>query len=156
MKRFCRLPVLFLIILMAMTTLLFSSTISRADIPQLTSTQESNQNSNCPNCGGIPEFAYLKEDGSHWLVCHSCGNEWLFQRLKCAYCGNENQNTLGYFFADDESAFFCRFYVCEKCRKYIKTIDLRLAGSKVLTKPQSVAVKEIEQKVQRLGYKPGF
>lgn len=84
----------------------------------------------CPVCGGVPDFAFLTKDiGARWLLCSRCDAEWLFQRLQCPYCGNQDQNTLAYF-TDDRGLY--RLYVCEVCHRYIKAIDLRRTNEEIL------------------------
>ncbi len=107
----------------------------------------------CPICGGSPDFAFLdKERGARWLLCSRCDTEWLFQRLECPYCGNQNQNTLAYF-ADDEGLY--RLYVCEQCHKYIKAIDLKCTESEVLLPLERVLTLDMDRQAQEKGYRPG-
>lgn len=69
-------------------------------------------------------MAYLRhDDGKRILWCQFCGTEWSFLRLKCPYCYNDKQETLRYFFTEEKEAY--RVYVCDKCKKYVKTIDQR-------------------------------
>ncbi len=78
----------------------------------------------CPVCGSSPAMAYLrKDDGKRILWCQFCGTRWSFLRLKCPFCSNEDQNTLRYFFAEGNDSY--RTYICDKCKKYVKTIDQR-------------------------------
>jgi len=78
----------------------------------------------CPVCGSSPAMAYLrKEDGKRILWCQFCGTEWSFLRLKCPFCSNEDQKTLRYFFTEEKDPR--RVYVCDECKKYVKTIDQR-------------------------------
>jgi FdhE protein len=78
----------------------------------------------CPVCGSSPAIAYLrKEDGKRILWCQFCKTRWSFLRLKCPFCSNEDQKTLRYFFSDENDPH--RVYVCDNCKKYVKTIDQR-------------------------------
>lgn len=104
----------------------------------------------CPVCGGNPDFAYLdKEPGARWLVCCRCDAEWLFQRLECPYCGNQDQNTLAYF-TDDEGRY--RLYVCERCRQYLKAIDLRQAKDRAIISLERIFTLGIDTQAQERGY----
>jgi FdhE protein len=50
------------------------------------------------------------------------------ERLHCAVCGNNDQDSLQYLCADGEEAY--RIDLCDRCHHYIKTIDYRsLEGS---------------------------
>ena len=82
----------------------------------------------CPVCGAEPLMARLeKETGKRWLFCSLCRTEWLFRRLKCPFCGNNDQESLRYFYSEDEEAY--RVDVCDKCKRYTKTVDARKAES---------------------------
>ena len=106
----------------------------------------------CPICGGSPDFAFLdKERGSRWLLCSRCDTEWLFQRLQCPYCGTQDQNALAYF-TDDEGLY--RLYVCEKCKRYLKAIDLRRAEAEVLLPLERLHTLDIDRQAQEQGYSP--
>jgi FdhE protein len=77
----------------------------------------------CPVCGSIPILSLLKEEGKRYLLCSYCGCQWRVDRLLCPFCGNNDQKSLHYLYAEEEEAY--RINLCEKCRQYIKTIDLR-------------------------------
>jgi FdhE protein len=85
----------------------------------------------CPICGGEPDLAALeRESGRRRLLCSRCDSEWTFQRIGCPFCGNDNPRQLAYYPSDDE---VYRLNVCEQCRRYLKTIDLRkVAGERLL------------------------
>ncbi|MFH1639072.1 MAG: formate dehydrogenase accessory protein FdhE [Chloroflexota bacterium] len=107
----------------------------------------------CPVCGGKADFAYLeKETGARFLVCARCDTEWLFLRLKCPYCGTQNQDKLGYFSIEGEPY---RMYVCRECHTYIKTLDLRLTTDEVLIPLERAVTLELDRKAIESGYKPG-
>jgi len=77
----------------------------------------------CPICGSLPYLTLLKEEGKRYLLCSYCGYEWRTERLSCPYCGNKEQGSLQYFCGEGEESY--RIDACEKCKQYIKTIDLR-------------------------------
>ena len=107
----------------------------------------------CPICGGNPDFAFLdNERGARWLLCSRCDAEWLFQRLECPYCGTQDQNALSYF-TDDEGLY--RLYVCEKCKRYLKAIDLRRAKSEVLLPLERLFTFALDAQAHEYGYSPG-
>ena len=106
----------------------------------------------CPVCGGSPDFAFLdRERGARWLVCSRCDAEWLFQRLECPYCGTQDQDALAHF-TDDKGLY--RLYVCERCRQYLKTIDLRRAEDEVLLPLERFLTLDIDTQAQKDGYSP--
>jgi FdhE protein len=78
----------------------------------------------CPICGSEPLMAKLEEEtGRRLLYCSLCHTEWVFRRLVCPFCENEEQELLRYFFVDSNESH--RVDVCDKCKRYIKTIDAR-------------------------------
>jgi len=78
----------------------------------------------CPVCGKEPKIGELREDeGFRYLFCSQCGCEWSFRRIKCPFCGNDDQQTLAYFTIEDEEKY--RVEVCNICKRYIKTVDFR-------------------------------
>ncbi len=85
----------------------------------------------CPICGGEPDLAALeRESGRRRLLCSRCDSEWTFQRIGCPFCGNDDPLQLAYYPSDDG---IYRLNVCEHCRRYLKTIDLRqVAGERLL------------------------
>jgi FdhE protein len=106
----------------------------------------------CPICRGIPDFAFLdRERGVRWLLCSRCDAEWIFQRLECPYCGNKDQDALAYF-TDDRGLY--RLYVCERCRCYLKAIDLRRADYEVLLPLERFLTVDIDVQAHRDGYHP--
>ena len=112
--------------------------------------QERWRRSYCPICGGNADFAFLDmERGARWLVCSRCDAEWLFQRLQCPYCGTTDQNALSYF-TDDEGLY--RLYICEQCKRYLKTIDLRQAKSEVLIPLERLFTLDIDAQARERGY----
>jgi len=78
----------------------------------------------CPICGKEPKIGEIKEDeGARFLFCNQCGIEWPFLRIKCPFCGNEEQQTLAYFTVEDDERY--RVDVCNECKRYIKIVDFR-------------------------------
>lgn len=81
----------------------------------------------CPFCGGAPWIS-ARRDGSlmegarRMLGCALCGLEWLFERIRCPSCFEEDPRKLPSF--RDEKNPAIRIEACETCRRYVKSIDL--------------------------------
>ncbi|MBN2238656.1 MAG: formate dehydrogenase accessory protein FdhE [Dehalococcoidales bacterium] len=115
--------------------------------------QEGWRRNYCPICGGSPDLSLLKgETGERWLVCSRCDFEWLYQRLQCAYCGNQDQRTLSFFMDDTEKY---RLYVCEKCNCYIKTVDRRKTGVDTPPALERLYTLDLDNQAIAQGYQPG-
>jgi FdhE protein len=107
----------------------------------------------CPVCSGKPDFSYLDKDkGARWLVCSRCDTSWLFQRIECPFCGNQEQQDLSVF--SDESGLY-RLYSCERCHKYIKAIDLRATDKYIILPVERVLTLTMDSQAQAEGYEPG-
>ncbi len=78
----------------------------------------------CPLCGSQPDMACFEKTGKRYLHCELCGEEWAFPRIRCPFCDNQDQESLGYFESEEEEGF--RVYFCRKCNRYLKTIDKRV------------------------------
>lgn len=76
----------------------------------------------CFICGDVAALAELQGSNlTMHLRCGRCGADWLFRRLQCIYCGNEDPKTLRYLDSGSRGAIM-RAEVCEKCGGYIKVI----------------------------------
>jgi FdhE protein len=115
--------------------------------------QQSWRKGNCPVCGSAPSFSYLeKEAGSRYLVCSFCSMEWLFQRLDCPFCHNTDQKTLSYRTDEDD---YYRLYLCEKCKRYLKAIDLRKTKGELSFGSEAIITADLDLQAQDLGYISG-
>jgi FdhE protein len=78
----------------------------------------------CPICGSLPLMAGLKEkEGYRWLSCSFCRASYRYRRLRCAFCGNEEQKDLDFFTVAEVPGY--RIDTCSTCKHYIKTVDFR-------------------------------
>lgn len=104
----------------------------------------------CPICGGSPDLAFLdKERGARWLLCSRCDTRWLFQRIECPVCGTQDQNALAYF-TEDKGLY--RLYVCDKCKCYLKAIDLRQTENEVLLPLERFFTLDLDAQARDKGY----
>jgi formate dehydrogenase maturation protein FdhE len=116
--------------------------------------QELWQKNYCPVCGGSPDFSFLdKERGSRWLLCSRCDSQWLFKRLQCPYCGNDDHKSLAYY--TNEQNYY-RLYTCDNCRKYIKAVDLRKTDEEILLPLERVLTLDMDRQAHEMDYSAGI
>lgn len=111
----------------------------------------------CPVCGSEPLMAKISRKEKHRiLVCSLCGTEWKFSRVKCPFCNNENQKDLKFFYYHDKSPY--RLYVCDKCRRYIKSVDERKigVGRKISVLFEDMATLYLDSLAQEKGYQSSW
>lgn len=83
----------------------------------------------CPFCNRKPALGVLRQMGdgaARSLICSFCLAEWEFRRIVCPGCGEENDQKLAVFTADDFD--YVRLECCDSCKTYLKTIDLSKNG----------------------------
>jgi FdhE protein len=110
----------------------------------------------CPVCGSEPYIAELKSEGgvegARFLVCSSCNFEWRFNRLKCPFCENANHEKLRYFYTEKEGKVY-RVDVCEECKRYIKTVDIKELGEeKIIPLLEDIGTLHLDILAQKEGY----
>jgi len=108
----------------------------------------------CPVCGTLPAVAILKDEGNRFMVCGFCAHEWAVPRLFCPFCENQDQKQLRYFFSNDEKGL--RVDVCDRCKKYIKTIDVRELKRPLYPFLEHVASLHLDMLAQEKGLESGL
>jgi FdhE protein len=107
----------------------------------------------CPICGGEPDLAALeRESGQRRLLCSRCDSEWSFQRIGCPFCGNDDPRRLAHYLSDDQ---VYRLNVCEQCRRYLKTIDLRQVAGERLLPAERILTVAMDVAARDAGYGEG-
>ncbi len=108
----------------------------------------------CPICGTEPMIARLEEEtGRRWLFCPLCHTEWLFKRLVCPFCENDDNESLRYFFVENDQAH--RIDVCDKCKRYIKTIDLRKTDNAMNLLVENLSTLALDIVADKEGFRGG-
>lgn len=83
----------------------------------------------CPFCGRKPGLGVLRpmgDGGKRSLLCSFCLAEWEFRRIVCPGCGEENHANLPVYTAHELE--HVRVECCDRCKRYIKTVDLTKCG----------------------------
>lgn len=84
----------------------------------------------CPLCGSRPLLGVLHQEGDgakRFLLCSFCLQEWEFRRILCPTCGEEAEDKLPVFIAEDFPHI--RVETCDNCKFYLRTIDLTKNGN---------------------------
>ena len=112
-----------------LATFLFATTLSSFYRRLLSATAETLRldlydGGACPTCGQKPHYGLLrKDDNAKVLQCWLCATRWVHARIGCPFCGNKDQDDLGYFTIEGTDA--CRVDFCRACSRYYKVFDLR-------------------------------
>lgn len=83
----------------------------------------------CPACGGLPLLSVLRPEGegaSRWLACSFCLREWLFRRIVCSWCGEEDKEKLPRYSAEECGHVLVE--ACDTCKRYLKAVDMSIDG----------------------------
>jgi FdhE protein len=86
----------------------------------------------CPICSARPLLGVLRPEGDggkRFLLCSFCSREWEFRRIYCSTCGEEAEEKLPVYVA--EQFPHVRVEACETCKFYLLTIDLTKDGNAV-------------------------
>ncbi len=85
--------------------------------------QEQWQENRCPVCGCLPDMSIFvgSLEGKRFLHCPLCEARWVYKRISCTVCGNEQMDEIGFFDVEDTSF---RVDYCDSCKGYIKSIRL--------------------------------
>ncbi len=104
----------------------------------------------CPICGGAPDLSTLDEEtGARRLLCSRCNSQWLYRRVGCPFCETSDHTKLAYYPSEDK---VYRLYICQECRRYLKTIDLREAKREMLLPVERVTTVAMDAAAQQEGY----
>lgn len=106
----------------------------------------------CPVCGGAPDLATLDEEsGARHLLCSRCDSQWDYRRLGCPFCNTTDHTKLAYYPSEDG---VYRLYVCQECRHYLKTIDLRETARAIVLPAERIITVAMDMAAQQRGYRP--
>jgi FdhE protein len=92
----------------------------------------------CFVCGASATLAEFQDNNQvKHLRCGSCGADWLFRRLQCPHCGNEDYKTQRYLYAEKNHEKM-RVEACDTCKGYLKVIS-----SFTPTPPEMIPVEDL-------------
>jgi len=107
----------------------------------------------CPICGSPPGLSILQEESARFLTCSFCWHRWPARRIYCPFCENTDSKTLNYFFSEQEEGY--RVDVCDGCKKYIKTIDIRKADRILYLPLEQISTLHLDIQAKEKGLESG-
>lgn len=107
----------------------------------------------CPVCGSMPELSLFEENGKRFLICGFCNHKWASKRMYCPFCENTDHETLRYYSIDNEEEY--RVDVCDKCKKYIKTVDVKKTARTIYPPLEIRSTPYINLKFEKMGFTAG-
>ena len=108
----------------------------------------------CPICGSAPILSILEGQGARSLICSFCWHQWPVKRVYCPFCDNSDDKSLHYIFSEEEEDL--RVDLCNKCNKYLKTIDTRRTDRLIYPPLEQVATLHLDIKAREEGFEPGI
>ena len=106
----------------------------------------------CPACGNPPQLSVLREysnGAKRSLICFLCGREWEFRCVLCPNCGEQHKDKLPVYTAEEFE--HARIEACDKCRSYVKCIDLTKDG-RAVPQVDDLATLALDIWAQERGY----
>jgi len=85
--------------------------------------------STCPLCASRPLLGVLRPEGDggkRYLLCSFCSHEWEFRRIFCPACGEEGEEKLPIYLAEELPHL--RVEACDTCKFYLLAADLTKDG----------------------------
>jgi len=104
----------------------------------------------CPVCGGSPAISILGENGERSFACSFCWHQWQTERIFCPFCSTKESKHLSYLLVEDEKGM--RGDVCEKCGKYVKTIDTREYSRNIYLPLELLGALPLDMKLAEEGF----
>ncbi len=74
----------------------------------------------CPCCGEPPRLAVISKNGRKSLQCPRCHTQWNDKKISCAYCGNEDHQSIRVVTIEGSETE--QIHGCLKCSNYTKVI----------------------------------
>jgi FdhE protein len=106
----------------------------------------------CPVCGGEPDFACITTSAERLLICGRCQTRWPTSPFACPFCEESDKHRITSFATPDGTY---RVTACQTCRRYLKTLDGRVAGRAVIPAVDSIATLPLDAVVMQRGFRNG-
>jgi FdhE protein len=106
----------------------------------------------CPVCGGEPDFACITTAAERLLICGRCQTRWPTSPFACPFCEESDKQRITSFATPDGTY---RVTACQSCKRYLKTLDGRVAGRAAMPSVDSIATLPLDAVVMQRGFKNG-
>lgn len=86
----------------------------------------------CPRCNSLPLLGVMRPEGNggkRFLLCSFCSHEWEFRRIFCAHCGEDKEQKLAVYIAEQFPQI--RVETCDSCKYFLRTVDMTKDGHAV-------------------------
>jgi FdhE protein len=104
----------------------------------------------CPVCGKYPYFGIITKESEKIVECGLCGYQWNIERIFCPFCENKEQNKIKYF--EDENDPQYRVYLCDECKRYLKTLNEENVDTYSHLEIEDVATLHLDLIAKERGY----
>ncbi len=108
----------------------------------------------CPICGSAPILSFLADAGARTLICGFCWHDWQARRVYCPFCENTDNAKLQYLYNEEETDL--RIDVCDKCKRYLKSVDTRKADRLIYPPLEQITTLHLDMKAREEGFEPGI
>jgi hypothetical protein len=103
----------------------------------------------CPLCGGAPEIGVITTSGERCLLCARCTGRWPCPPQHCPWCASDDASRHTTLTTPDGRH---QLDACERCRRYLKSVDERGLGRPVLPWVDTVATMPLDAAAMQRGY----
>lgn len=104
----------------------------------------------CPVCAGAAYHAIIEMGTNRRiLTCNKCHFLWIFPRIQCPYCGNRDQNLLGFYC--DEKDPVGRIDFCLLCNRTLATTIQKETDEYPLLVYDHLVRSDLQRTVERGG-----
>ena len=107
----------------------------------------------CPICGSAPILSILEGEGARSMICSFCWHQFSLKRGTCPFCDNSDNKDLHYFYSEEEKDL--RVDLCDKCNKYLKTLDTRKVERLIYPPLEQVSTLHLDIKAREEGFEAG-
>lgn len=104
----------------------------------------------CPVCGGAAYHGMIEMGtNKRILACSKCHFPWTFPRIQCPFCGNRDQNLLGFHYDEDDARG--RIDFCLRCNRTLTTTIQQETDAYPLLVYDHLVMSDLQRTLERRG-----